>query len=229
MEIYKNLSLKDMDGETWKDVVGYEGLYEVSSYGRVKSLNYKGCKGKVRILKQTFDGNGYLIVGLKKDGKMKTNLIHRLVAQTFIENKENKPCVDHINTIKADNRVENLRFVTHKENNNNPLTRKHNSEAENNRHKGRKHSEETKKKFTGRNNSSYKGFICIFPNGEITKEMTKKELGELLGVDKSMIIYIAKSNKPYKPRSKRLKHLENIRIYYAEDYKKLVGDNNVFA
>ena len=227
MEIYKNFSLEDMAGEIWLPVFGYEGLYEVSSYGRVKSLNYSGCKGKERIMKQTFNGNDYLIVCLKKDGKMKTNLIHRLVAQTFIENIGDKPCVDHISTVKTDNRVENLSFVTHKENNNNELTKKHLSEG----HKGRVVSEETRKKLSeankGRNNSSYKGFIALFPDGNITEEMMMKELEEMLGVSSTVIINIVKSNKPYKPFPKRLKHLAGIKIYYYQDYKELVGDKIV--
>ena len=229
MEIYKNLDLEDMENEIWKDVAGYEGLYEVSSYGRVKSLNYGGCKGKVRIMKQTFNNNDYLMVGLTKDKKRKKWTVHKLVAQTFIENVENKPCVDHISTVKTDNRVENLRFVTHKENNNNELTKKHNREAENNRYKGKKHTEETKEKlraYTGKNAKNYKGFVCIFPNGNITEEMLGKELGELLGISEEMIRRVVKSNKPYKPFPKRLKHLDGIRIFYAEDYKKLVGDSN---
>ena len=225
--MYRNLDLVKLEGEIWKDIEGYEGLYQVSNMGRVKTLNYKGHKGKVRILKQTFEKDGYLIVGLMKDRKIKTIKVHRLVAIAFIENIGDKPCVDHKNTIRTDNRVENLRWSTHKENSNNPLTRKHNSEAENNRHKGRKHSEETKKKFTGRNNSSYKGFIALFPNGNITEEMTKRELGEMLGISDTTVADIAKSNKPYKPYNKKNRHLDGIRIFYAEDYKKLVGDNNV--
>ena len=209
MEIYKNLDL-NLEGEIWKDIEGYEGLYQVSNMGRVKSLNYSGCKGKERIMKQNFSDKGYLKISLKKNRKIKTFKTHRLVGIAFIPNVENKPEIDHINTIKTDNRVENLRFVTRKENNNNELTRKHNSESQ-----------------KEKNNSNYKGFIALFPDGNITEEMTIKELEEMLGVSKSMIINIAKSNKPYKPRSKRLKHLEGIRIYYAEDYLKLEsGDSN---
>ena len=231
MEIYKNLSLKDMEGEIWKDIKEYEGLYQVSNMGRVKSLNYRGCKGKERIMKQSFYYNGYLKISLKKNRKIKTIKVHRLVAIAFIPNVENKPEIDHKNTIKTDNRVENLRFVTHKENMNNELTRKHNSEAENNRYKGRKHSEETKEKMSeakkGKSNSNYKGFICIFPNGEVTKEMTKKELEEMLGISRPIITNIVKSNKPYKTSHKKLKHLNGIRIYYYQDYLKLESGDKI--
>lgn len=238
IEIYKNLDL-NMEGEIWKDAVGYEELYEVSSYGRVKSLNYSGGK-KEKIMKQTFTNNGYLTVGLTKDGKTKTFKVHRLVAIAFIPNVENKPYVDHINTIRTDNRVENLRWATRIENMNNELTkekiklrkfsdewRKNMSEA----HKGKVVSEETRQKISeskkGKKHTNYKGFVCIFPDGEVTKEMGGKELEEMLGVSDSTIINIAKSNKPYKTSHKRLKHLENIRIYYAEDYLKLESGDKI--
>ena len=110
-----------MTNEVWKDVVGYEGLYQVSNMGNVKSVGY----GKERVLKPGKDSRKYLTVSLSKSKKPKTFLVHRLVAQAFIPNPDNKPCIDHINTITTDNRVENLRWVTPKENVNNPLTREH--------------------------------------------------------------------------------------------------------
>lgn len=107
--------------EIWKDIEGYEGLYQVSSEGMVKSLNYNRT-GKERILKSAKDKYGYLFVKLRKEGTVKYYLIHRLIAIAFIPNPDNKPCIDHINGDKTDNRVENLRWVTHKENMNNPIT-----------------------------------------------------------------------------------------------------------
>lgn len=116
--------------EMWKPVVGYEGLYEVSNFGRVRSLKRtrKGkceseCGVKERILKQSEHTKGYLVCGLSKDGKLKYFKVHRLVAEAFIPNPDNKPCIDHINACKSDNRVDNIRWVSHKENSNNPLTR----------------------------------------------------------------------------------------------------------
>ena len=225
--MYRNLNIENMEGEIWKDVEGYEGLYEVSSYGRVKSLNYNGCKGKVRILKQTFNDKGYLRVGLSKDGKTKTLKTHRLVAIAFIPNVENKPEIDHVNTMPTDNRVENLRWVTRIENMNNELT-KEKVKLRNSPNKGKKLSDEWRKNMgkarKGRKNSNYKGFIALFPDGNITEEMTIKELEEMLGVSSSVITKLVKNGKPYSPRLEKNRWLEGIRIYYAEDYKKLVGD-----
>ena len=116
-----------MEEEVWKPIKDYEGLYEVSNLGRVKSLNYRKT-GKEKILKNIENSKGYFQVGLVKFGKQKLFTVHRLVAEAFIPNPEGKPCIDHINTIRSDNRVENLRWVTHEENNNNPLTKKKYSE-----------------------------------------------------------------------------------------------------
>lgn len=104
--------------EIWKTIEDYPN-YMVSNMGRVKSL----CYGKEKIMKLCTGKGGYLTVTLIKDKKINTNRVHRIVAEAFIPNPENKPCVDHINTYRTDNRVENLRWVTHKENQNNPLTK----------------------------------------------------------------------------------------------------------
>lgn len=138
--------------EIWKNIEDYEG-YQVSNFGRVRSLDRYDSRGwriKGRILKPIMDKKGYLTVGLSKNNQRKTFKVHRLVALHFIPNIENKPEIDHINTIKTDNTVflnedgsvnydkTNLRWVTPKENSNNPLSIMNKSESKkgikNNRH-----------------------------------------------------------------------------------------------
>ena len=106
--------------EVWADVKGYEGYYQVSSLGNVKSLerrvwnkankSFSNIKGM--ILKNDIKSKLYYQVGLTKKGCRKSYLGHRLVAQAFISNPENKPQVNHINEIKTDNSVNNLEWVT---------------------------------------------------------------------------------------------------------------------
>ena len=114
-------------GENWKPVVGYEGLYECSNMGNVRSLNYRHTN-TIKTLSPSINKDGYIRVHLWKNCKGKVLAVHRLVAEAFVPNPNNKPQIDHINTDKTDNRVENLRWVTKKENINNPLTIKHLSE-----------------------------------------------------------------------------------------------------
>lgn len=97
--IFGYMEIKKYIGEIWKPVRGYDGLYEVSNYGRVRNARTK------RILKQQLDGKGYLRVGLCKNGIMKTHKVHRLVAETFIPNPNNLPQVNHKNEDKTDNFV----------------------------------------------------------------------------------------------------------------------------
>lgn len=103
--------------EIWRDIPDYEGKYQVSNMGNVRNI----IRGKN--LKGRLDMYGYYRVILYKKGiRYKSFQIHRLVAMSFIENPNGKPQVDHINTIRTDNRVENLRWVTYRENNLNPIT-----------------------------------------------------------------------------------------------------------
>ena len=101
--------------ELWRDIEGYEGLYQVSNLGRVMSYARKG-NWKNRILNGSFDKNGYILVLLYKNNKTQCKKVHRLVAQAFIPNIENKPQVNHIDGNKENNNVNNLEWVTNKEN-----------------------------------------------------------------------------------------------------------------
>ena len=157
--------------EIWKPVKGYEGLYEISNQGRLKSLphevhrrGYGTILVKGGILKLHYNLNGYHIHLLCKQGaKPYCSRIHRLVAETFIPNPENKPCIDHINGIRDDNRAENLRWCTLKENCNFALARKHGSEAkmgEKNGMYGR----------SGKDSPSHKGVLQYDLHGNFIKK-----------------------------------------------------------
>lgn len=104
--------------ETWKDIIGFEGYYQVSNLGNVRSLdrfdgvNYR----KGQIIKPTLKFNGYLQVGLRKHMKRKYVSVHRLVATHFIDNPKNKSQINHIDCNKQNNKVDNLEWVTPKEN-----------------------------------------------------------------------------------------------------------------
>lgn len=118
-----------MQNEIWKDVPGYSGLYQVSNKGRIKSVerrvNGPKCNGRIvreRILKPANDSDGYKTVVLFNGKTRRTRTIHRLVALAFIPNPDEKKEIDHINAVRADNRVENLRWATRKENGTNPIT-----------------------------------------------------------------------------------------------------------
>lgn len=102
--------------EIWKDVKGYEGLYQISNTGRIKSLNYRHT-GKEKILRPDTTKKGYLRVALCKDGKIKNFRINRLVALHFIPNPNNLPQVNHKDEDKTNNYVENLEWCSIKYNN----------------------------------------------------------------------------------------------------------------
>lgn len=178
-------------GHKW--VLGYEGLYSVSLEGRV----YSCIKNK--FLKETKNMHNYAMVTLYKNGKPKNYSAHRLVAIAHIPNPQNKPCVDHLNTIRTDNRVENLKWVTHQENCNNPITLIHGGDSrrgekhcfwgrkrteeerrkQSEAMKGRKLSEETKQKIGNSNRNKVR-------SEELRKRWSKTRKGKHVGKDNPM-------------------------------------------
>ena len=105
-------TLDDLDGEEWRDIAGYKGIYQVSTFGRVKSF----WKSKAKILKPALDMSGYLYLGLKRNGQNHNFKIHRLVAEAFLSNVEANHEVNHKDTHKLNDYVGNLEWVTHAEN-----------------------------------------------------------------------------------------------------------------
>lgn len=130
MEHYLNFSLENLTEEIegilyieeWRDIPGYEGLYQASSFGRLKSVEKLIKCGPLghtlrreKILKVTKSNTGYLQTRISKNGVGRSFRIHRLITNTFIGGRDDLP-IDHKNRIKTDNRVMNLEYVTHREN-----------------------------------------------------------------------------------------------------------------
>lgn len=112
-----------METEIWKDVKDYEGFYQISSYGNIRSLNKrviinnKECIiDRIKLLKKRKCKQGYEIITITYNKKVKCFKIHRLVAQAFLENINNKRCVNHKDFNKSNNNIINLEWVTNKEN-----------------------------------------------------------------------------------------------------------------
>ena len=101
--------LDNFDNEQWRDIDGYDGMYQVSDLGRVRSR----YSGEWKVMKQRKNRKGYLRLDLSRDGNRKNASVHRLVAQAFIPNNDdNKTQINHINEVKTDNRVYNLEWCT---------------------------------------------------------------------------------------------------------------------
>lgn len=175
--------------EIWRDIKGYKN-YQVSNLGRIKSLkrnvpftNRWGQRithlQKERILKAKKQFNGYLAISLSNNGEHKTYLVHRLVAEAFILKTDNKSQVDHINGDKTDNRVENLRWVTPKENCLNPLWVE----------KSKNVSEETRNKLSDKAKYSHNKPVTQYTlDGELVKEWpSAREVERQLGFNNGHI------------------------------------------
>lgn len=104
--------------EEWKDIIGWEGRYQVSNLGNVRTLNYKRT-GQTRLMTGLTDVRGYKSIAFREGGagsRQKHYVVHRLVAMAFIPNPENKPFVNHKDGNRANNRVDNLEWCTRREN-----------------------------------------------------------------------------------------------------------------
>lgn len=192
----------------WKKIKDYEN-YSISKNGSVRN-DKTG-----RILKPCYNHTGYQVVKLYKNGKGKIFKVHSLVAEAFIPNIDNKPCVDHINTIRDDNRIENLKWCTYKENFNNPLTVNNYSEA----NKGKRLSEEHKQKISGshrgENNSRCKKIILL-NTMEIFDYI--KQASEKYKIDNSNITKCCRGRLKFAGKDK---NGEKLVWMYLEDYESL--------
>lgn len=182
--------------EIWKDIEGWEGLYQVSNLGRVKSLPRITRFGKRtkrvggNYLSTPVSGRGYKIVVLTRHNKTFTYTLHRVIAKAFIQNPLNLPCIDHINTIRTDNRIENLRWVSHQQNCNNKLTRQHNKTSMSRAWANGKFA-------TREDNITYQGVAQYTLDGTLVRIYSSvKEAGETTGVCRASISCICKGTNP---------------------------------
>lgn len=158
--------------QIWKDIPDYEGKYQVSNTGKVRSLNYR-CTGKVKILKQNTDKLGYKRVFLYKNGKFKIYFVHRLVALVFIPNPNNYPIVNHKDENPSNNTVWNLEWCTQEYNCNYGTRLERCSKGLKGKNKGKHHTKETKRKigegFKGKNNPKAKPILMFTLEGEFIR------------------------------------------------------------
>ena len=163
--------------EIWKDIKGYEGMYQVSTQGNLKSLDRivnhpKSIKLTLKggVIKSSVNGSGYKIVQLNKNGKGVIYLVHRLVSGAYLNNPDNKPQVNHIDGNKANNLLENLEWVTRSEN-------MIHAYENNLNHKGENHY---KSKLSKTRVSAIKRLLRINPN--VNKYSLAKKVGVTNGV-----------------------------------------------
>jgi len=194
MEIYKNLSLENLDGEIWKKIDEYDGDYQVSIYGRIKSFKqYKDGK----ILKQNTDNKGYLYVRLYKNKKYKSKRIHLLLYESFCEKLNGNECIHHSDKNSMNNSYDNLQKMTrsehiilHNKNNKNMFGKKLSKETK------RKMSESKKGEKHPR--SKFKNSDIIYIRKLLFEEnLTLSKIAKIYNVS-PMTISLIKNNKRWK-------------------------------
>lgn len=202
-----------LPNEEWRDVVGYEGYYMVSSLGRVASIRtkiyYKNrlkprivTQHLIKLQKSKYGNNLYYIsLGLCKNGEQKSVRVHDLVASAFLPNPSNYPCIDHIDTDGTNNNVSNLRWCTHYMNMMNPITRSRNKLVQNN-HLG------------------YRSKKVVFVSSDNTVQTFKsiRQASEYCKVDCSTITKSCMNKTSFSRKG---------RWYYFQDYQKLLSSSNV--
>ena len=166
-----------LEGEEWRDVVGFDYEYKISSFGRLVSLyKRKVAKNgsvlirKPKILKPYTNSLGYNVTSLQKDGRQKMVKLHRLVAEAFLKNPQKLPAIDHIDRNKQNNCVSNLRWCNQSLNMQNPLTKAVMSDAKS------------------------KPVICIYPDNK-TKTFKSAYVARFDGFDPSSITKVCKNKK----------------------------------
>ena len=168
--------------EIWKDITGYEELYQISNYGRVRSLDRYDSMGRFKegIMLKTYDnGNGYKKITLYKNGLCKTFSVHRLVAIAFIPNDNNLPQINHKDENPSNNHVDNLEWCTNEYNSNYGNHNLHLSMA----HTGKILTEEHKKNISNASkerwkNEDYRNKIIASKIGSKHSEETKRKMSD---------------------------------------------------
>lgn len=209
--------------EVWKDIPGYEGLYQVSNTGEVKSLNYRGS-GETKLLKQSTNKKGYKRVVLCKNRKKKNHCVHRLVAIAFIPNPDNLPIVNHIDECKSNNMVSNLEWCTLVYNNTygtrnerisksskgKTFSEEHKKKISENK-KGKHRSEETKKKISESNKGKNNPFYGKHHSEEAKKKISKSNKGNNA---KPILMYDEEGN-----FIRKFNSIADVNEYFGKDRK----------
>lgn len=195
--------------EIWKDIQNYEGFYQISNLGRMKSVGRyrKGKRGVPTLCKEKMmtprinPKTGYSQIHLAKDGVYKAFLVHRLVAFAFLEKPLEKNVVDHINGVRSDNRAENLRWCTTKENMNYDDVRRNISICQKTNENCIAHQKEMQ-------NACRKPVVIVWPDGTI-KEYPSITSTEKDGFEHSHVAACCKG---------KLKYHRKCKCFYKDDY-----------